>query len=224
MVFNEEGFGHGTKGASRRSFPETVDIQPSSDVILKQEEQAKPKQRRPSERIKQPPVRYGIDAHVDTAVDSIQHHAYSACQIIEPQTMKEVLIGNGSEEWKQKADAECASLLQNEAWGLVKKPSGRQATVSKWVYKVKSGNDGNVEPFKARLFAKDYAHKHGINYNEAFSPVVKFSLIRVLLAFAFQNDLLLHQMDVVTTFLNGTLDEEIQMQQPDGNISKERSI
>ena len=75
MVFIEQAFGHGNETVSRRSPPETVAVQPSSDDILKREEQAKPPQRRKSERIRRPPVRYGIDEYVDTAVDSIQHHA-----------------------------------------------------------------------------------------------------------------------------------------------------
>ena len=77
---------------------ETVEIQPSSDGILKQEEQAKPLQRRQSERIRPPPVRYGIDEYVEAAADSIQHlHVYSACQIVKTQTMEEALVDDCSE-------------------------------------------------------------------------------------------------------------------------------
>ena len=61
--------------------------------------------------------------------------------------------------------------------------------------------------------------KYGIDYDKMFSPVVRFSLIRALLALAVQNDMLIHQMDVVTAFLNGKLDEEIYMQQLDGYIN-----
>ena len=77
-----------------------------------------------------------------------------------------------------------------------------------------------MEWFKARLVAKGYAQKHGIHYDKTFSPVVKFQSVRVLLAFALQNDLLLHQMDVVTAFLNGTTEEDIYMQQPDGYLQQ----
>ena len=59
---------------------------------------------------------------------------------------------------------------------------------------------------------------HGLDYNETFAPVVKFDTIRNLLAFAIQNDLLIHQIDVVTTFLNGVIDQEIFMEQPDGYV------
>ena len=66
--------------------------------------------------------------------------------------------------------------------------------------------------------AKGFAQKYGINYEETFSPVVCYSSIRTLLAYAIQNDMLIHQMDVVTAFLNGTLEEDIYMQQPAGYV------
>ena len=86
------------------------------------------------------------------------------------------------------------------------------------MFKLKHAADGTVERFKARLVAKGYTQKYGIDYDETSSPVVRFSSIRLLLAFAVQNDLLIHQMDVETTFLNGKLDEEIYMQQPEGYV------
>ena len=86
------------------------------------------------------------------------------------------------------------------------------------MFKVKHGSDGSVERFKGRLVAKGCSQKYGIDYDETFSPVVRFSSIRGLLAFVVQNDMLIHQMDVVTAFLNGRLDEEIYMAQPDGYV------
>ena len=84
------------------------------------------------------------------------------------------MVGECSEEWKQAANADYASLMQNETWDLVELPNERQAIGSKWVFKVKYGSDGKVERFIARLVSKGYTQKHGINYNETFSPVVKF--------------------------------------------------
>ncbi|KAL5499747.1 hypothetical protein EMCRGX_G011207 [Ephydatia muelleri] len=77
-----------------------------------------------------------------------------------------------------------------------------------------------VQRFKARLVAKGFTQKHGIHYDETFSPVVRFTSVRTLLAFAVQNGMMVHQMDVVTAFLNGTLEEEIYMEQPPGYIKK----
>ena len=76
----------------------------------------------------------------------------------------------------------------------------------------------SVECFKARLVAKGYVQQYGIDYEETFSPVVRFSSIRLLLTYAVQNEMLVHQIDVVTAFLNGKLEEEIYMEQPYGYI------
>lgn len=76
-------------------------------------------------------------------------------------------------------------------------------------FQVKHTSDGKVERFKGRLVAKGYSQKHGIDYDETFSPVVRFPSIRALLAYAVQNEMMIHQMDVVTAFLNGELEEEI---------------
>ena len=89
--------------------------------------------------------------------------------------------------------------------------------VCKWVYAKKDGfPDKNNVRYKARLVAKGYAQKEGVDYNEVFSPVVKHSSIRILLALVAQLDLELVQMDVKTAFLNGDLEEEIYMTQPEG--------
>ena len=70
--------------------------------------------------------------------------------------------------------------------------------------------------FKAQVLAKGYAQREGIDCNEVFSPIVKHSSIRVMLAFVAQFDLELVQLDVKTAFLHRDLDEEIYMSQPDG--------
>lgn len=107
-----------------------------------------------------------------------------------------------AEEWMAAADSEYNSLIENSTWKLVELPPGRTAIGCKWVFKAKHDSQGKVNRFKARLVAKGYAQKYGIDYDETFSPVVRFSSIRALLAFAFQNNMIIHQMDVVTAFLN----------------------
>ena len=162
------------------------------------------------------PVRYGIDEYVDTAKNHVNHVAY--CHFIQPKTMEEALNSEHRKEWKEAADSEYSSLIENKTWELVKLPKGRKAISCKWVFKVKYSNDGKIDRFKGRLVAKGYAQKYDVGYDETFSPVVCFSSIRALLAFAVQNDMLIHQMDLVTAFLNGQLEKEIYMEQPDGYI------
>lgn len=88
------------------------------------------------------------------------------------------------------------------------------------MFKVKTGVDGSVERFKARLVAQGCSQKFGVDYDETFCPVVRFESLRMMVALAVQNQLQLHQMDVTTAFLNGELKEEVYMKQPEQFVEK----
>ena len=90
----------------------------------------------------------------------------------------------------------------------------------KWIYKRKRGIDGKVKTFKARLVAKGYTQKEGFNYEETFSPVAMIKSIKILLSIVAHMDYDIWQMDVKTTFLNGSLEETIYMVQPEGFVAK----
>ena len=86
--------------------------------------------------------------------------------------------------------------------------------------------DGTIDKYKARLVVKGYRQKEGLDYFDTYSPVTRIPSIRILMALAAVHDLKIHQMDVKTTFLNGELEEEICMEQPEGFIipGKEKKV
>ena len=220
VIFNEADFGK-TTAVDVIENKDTAVIESTPEDEVKQPEVEI--HQRPTRQVR-PPVRYGIDEYVDTASCTINerekcHHiAYTASQIAEPVTMQEAMASNYAAEWKKAANQEYESLISNETWELVELPVGCTPIGCKWVFKIKYNSEGTVERFKARLVAKGYTQKYGVDYEETFSPVVRFTSIRMLLAFAVQHSMLIHQMDVVAAFLNGSLQEDIYMEQPDGYV------
>ena len=134
-----------------------------------------------------------------------------------PNNVQEALI---DPRWKAAMNEEMKSLQKNETWELVDPPPEKKPVGCRWIYTVKYKADGTIECFKARLVAKGYTQQEGIDYEETFSPVVRFTSIRLILAIVAHLDLELHQMDVKTAFLNGELEEEIYMEQPVDFITK----
>lgn len=110
---------------------------------------------------------------------------------------------------------EMKSMEENRTWDIVALPSGRKALKNKWVLRRKTDENGNLEKYKARLVIKGCSQREGIDYDEVYSPVVRYASIRFLISIAVQFDMEIHQMDAVTAFLQGDLGDEIYMQQPE---------
>ena len=125
-----------------------------------------------------------------------------------------------SEKWQEAMNSEMDSMYSNKVWNLVDAPEGIVPIGCKWIFKKKIGVDGKVETYKARLVAKGYRQRQGVDYDETFSPVTMLKSIRILLAIAAHYDYEIWQMDVKTVFLNGNLEEEVYMMQPEGFVSK----
>ena len=95
-----------------------------------------------------------------------------------------------------------ALLQNNKVWTLLPLPQGRMSIGNRWVFRVKENQAGEAERYKARLVAKGFAPKFGIDYEETFAPVAKFTSIQIVLSFAAKYGLTVHQIDVKTAFLS----------------------
>ncbi|GKE14652.1 retrovirus-related pol polyprotein from transposon TNT 1-94, partial [Tanacetum coccineum] len=102
-------------------------------------------------------------------------------------------------------------------------PKGCKPIKCKWIFKRKMRPDNTIEKFKARLVVVGYSQKKGIDFFDTYSPVTKVATIRSLIALASIYELVIHQMDVKTAFLNGDLEEEIYMEQPEGLVEPNKN-
>lgn len=143
------------------------------------------------------------------------YYVYAA--IIEPNSYAEVLKSPERDLWLAAMGSEYGSLMEMQTWILVKRPRGRNIISCKWIFRVKKDGSGKIIKYKARLVARGFSQVEGEDFDETYSPVVKHSSIRLLLAFAVQHGFHIIQADCVCAYLNGRLEEtNIFMEQPPG--------
>ena len=103
---------------------------------------------------------------------------------------------------------------------MVPYPTTRNVIGNKWVYNVKYNSYGAIKKYKARLVDKGFAQKYGVDYEETFSPVAKMAIVRLILSLLVAQGWKVFKCDVKSAFLNGNLDVEIYMNQPQGFVVK----
>ncbi|WVZ76810.1 hypothetical protein U9M48_024741 [Paspalum notatum var. saurae] len=135
-----------------------------------------------------------------------------------PRSISEAFASSNADDWKEAVRSKMDSIMTNGTWEIVDRPFGCEPVGCKWVFKKKLRPDGTIDKYKARLVAKGYTQKEGEDYFDTYSPIARLTTIRVLLLLAASHGLLIHQMDMKTAFLNGELDEEIYMDQPEGFV------
>ena len=137
-----------------------------------------------------------------------------------PKTVQEALEGLHGEKWQKAMDSEMQSLRENGVYEIVDRPAGKKVVKSKWVLRVKTNEKGEIEKYKARVVAKGFSQVEGVDYDQTFSPTVRFESIRQMVALGTAKSMEMHQMDVTTAFLYAPLEEDIYMEQPEGTVQK----
>jgi hypothetical protein len=145
-------------------------------------------------------------------------------EIVTPSTYEEAVSGPQQKQWEAAINDELRSFALNNVWELVDTPKGANIVSCKWVFKIKRLPNGQINRYKARLVARGFSQQYGIDYYETFAPVVRMESLRILLAVAVREDLEVHQMDVITAYLAGELEEEIYMAPPHGLLGAAQKV
>ncbi|GMF32576.1 unnamed protein product [Phytophthora lilii] len=133
-----------------------------------------------------------------------------------PTSYEEATTSAERDEWKKAIASELESLIANKTWKLVPRPAHQRPIGCRWVFALKHNEKGEVVRHKARLVAKGYSQRHGIDYEETYSPVAYLNSIRAKLAKCCADGMYIEQCDVDTAFLYGKREEEIYMELPEG--------
>ncbi|KAJ9544518.1 hypothetical protein OSB04_024225 [Centaurea solstitialis] len=121
-------------------------------------------------------------------------------------------------DWVLAMQEELAEFERNKFWRLVTRPWGKSIIGLKWIFRNKKDENDLIIRNKARLVAKGYRQQEGIDYDETFAPVARIEAIRIFLAYAAHKNMTVYQMDVKCAFLNGVLQEEVYVEQPEGFV------
>ncbi|KAJ1038120.1 hypothetical protein NDA10_005296 [Ustilago hordei] len=150
------------------------------------------------------------------AVDSTVGATNTAILNLDP-TLGEAMNGEDAQLWKEAIQKELEGLEAMGTWEVVHQPPGVPLVDSKVVLRLKLDADGVPVKHKARLVARGFTQREGIDYQETFSPVAPLRAIRAILALAVQNNWEVHALDITMAYLNSTLKEAIYMKPPEGS-------
>jgi hypothetical protein len=119
-------------------------------------------------------------------------------------------------EWADAKTKEYQSIIKNDVWEIVPRPKSKDVISSKWLFKIKHTANRSIEKYKASFVVRGFYQKKGIEYEETFAPVARYTSIRTIIALVAKMKWKLHQRDVKTAFLNGVIEEEVYIEQPQG--------
>nr|GEX87545.1 putative retrotransposon Ty1-copia subclass protein [Tanacetum cinerariifolium] len=144
----------------------------------------------------------------------VEDHSFG--DLNEPTNYKTTLLDLESDKWLDAVNAKMQSMKANQVWCLVDLSPSCKTIGSKWLFK--TNMDGDVHTYKARLVAKGFTQTYGVDYDETFSSVADIGAISILIDINAFYDYEIWQMDVKTAFLNGYLDEDIYMVNPEAEL------
>lgn len=155
--------------------------------------------------------------------DEDEHLALSALSYADevPESLEIAKTRSDYKYWKEAVDEEIKSLTKNNTWTIVERPKDSRLIDSKWVFRLKRDQDGQIKKYKARLVARGFMQKEGFDYEETYAPVARLTTLRTLLAIINHENLEVQQMDVKSAFLHGTIEEDIYMKIPEGFVVKD---
>ncbi|KAL1221166.1 Retrovirus-related Pol polyprotein from transposon RE2 [Cardamine amara subsp. amara] len=136
-----------------------------------------------------------------------------------PKTINQAMC---NQNWRAACDEEMNAQLRNLTFELVPKPGDKSVIATKWIFTLKYSPNGSISRYKARLVARGFNQKYGVDYAETFSPVVKSVTIRLVLQLAVTGSWVIKQLDINNAFLQGTLEDEVYVTQPPGYIDQDR--
>jgi hypothetical protein len=133
----------------------------------------------------------------------------SSIREFEPSTFEEA---TSRQVWRDSMMEEYNSIMKNDVWEVVPRPEGKSVVTYKWLYKLKHVADGSIEKYKACFVARGFSQVEGVDYDETFVSVSRYTSIRVVISIAAEMGWKIHQMDVKTAFLNGLIEEEVYIE------------
>jgi hypothetical protein len=178
--------------------------------------------REPSTRLRKDTAHHGVPATEEEIVEAenrrIEHRAY-VVYASEPRSYQEAISSPHSKQWEKAMSDEFEQLKRTGTFEWVEAvPEGRKVVGSRWVWKEKRNEQGNLAKHKARIVAQGFSQVPGQDFNGTYASVAKFTTLRALLAIAAREDWEVHQVDVRSAYLQGDLEEEIYMRVPEGIV------
>lgn len=138
--------------------------------------------------------------------------------------IEEAVNGPDAQEWSFAISDELKSIIKNDTWIVVDKPKGQKVIGSRIVLRNKFKEDGTLKRRKARIIARGFSQRPGIDFDETFAPVARLSSIRSIAALVVENKMTIQQFDITTAYLNGLLKEKVYKQVPKYNIETLENI